>query len=237
MSHSLKRVGAILMKELQDIRTNANVLVMFLLPIFIFLIYKQFMPDYPKSWVLAFSLTMLIGEVAIFVLAMLIAEEKEKRTLEVLMLSPARPLEVFAGKGLLTLLLVVLFTLILVFLSGTGMAGIGPILVGTLLSTVVCIFLGMLVGLLAANQMATGIIALPIILPFILIPFLSTLGDEIVQKISLFIPTYHYYMMITLSISRNLGLTALLPYIGALAGSGLIFLGILQLVYRKKGLE
>ena len=46
----------------------------------------------------AMALVMVGG----FVQAMLIAEEKEKHTLRVLMLSPASSVEVFLGKSLLT---------------------------------------------------------------------------------------------------------------------------------------
>jgi ABC-2 type transport system permease protein len=121
---------------------------------------------------------MLVGEVGTLVPAMLIAEEKEKKTLEVLMLSPAKPVEVFTGKGLLTLVTMLLFAVLVMLIAGTPGAAYPLILLSTILVSVTCIIIGMIVGLLAQNQMATGIIGLPVFLPFIMLPFLSFGGNE-----------------------------------------------------------
>lgn len=84
MSGSVKRIGTILIKELQEFKSNTNVLVVYLLPVIIFAIFKGLINDMPASLTISFSLVMLAGEVCVSVPAMLIAEEKEKKTLNVL---------------------------------------------------------------------------------------------------------------------------------------------------------
>jgi ABC-2 type transport system permease protein len=237
MNSSIKRIGAIFIKELQDIRSNINVLFMYFLPILIFIIFNGLIADIPLSWTLAFSLVMLVGEVCVFIPAMIIAEEKEKKTLGVLMLSPATPFEIFAGKGLLTFLSVMFTALILTLMAGTGLQHLGVILTGTALATIVCVLLGMIVGLISQNQMSTGMIGLPIILPFIMLPYLSIMGNDIIIKIARIIPTYYYFKMVSLGVGQGEGLGSMFPYMGALAGSILIAFALLLLVYRKKGLE
>jgi ABC-2 type transport system permease protein len=237
MNGSIKRIGAILLKELQEFKSNINVLFMYLLPLIIYAIFKGLLSEIPDAWTISFSLVMLVGEVCVFVPSMLIAEEKEKKTLNVLMLSPARPFEIFAGKGLITFLTVMLSAVILSFLAGAEPRHMAVILVGTALATIVCTFLGMIVGLLAQNQMATGMLGLPIMLPFIMLPYLALMGNETIIKISRLIPTYYYFKMINLGMGHEKGLGDMLPYLGALAGGVLISLGLLLLIYRKRGLE
>jgi ABC-2 type transport system permease protein len=237
MSGSLKRIGAILIKELQEFKSNTNVLIMYLLPVIIFVIFKGLINDMPTSLTISFSLVMLVGEVCVFVPAMLIAEEKEKKTLNVLMISPARPFEVFAGKGLITFLTVMLTAVILSLMAGAGLQHMPVILIGTALVTIVCTFLGMIIGLFAQNQMATGMIGLPVIFPFIMMPYLTIMGNETITKIAHIIPTYYYFKMIDLGLSQQKGLGDMLPHIGALAFNMLISFGLLLMIYRKRGFE
>lgn len=237
MNGSIKRIGAIFIKEVQEIRTNINVLFMYLLPVLIFGIYKSFIKDMPASMTIAFSLVMLVGEVCVFVPAMLLAEEKEKKTLNVLLISPAKPIEVFAGKGLITFLTVMLTALVISMMAGADLQNMPVILVATALTTIVCTFLGMIIGLYAQNQMATGMLGLPIILPFIMIPFLTLTGNETMIKIAHIVPTYYYYRMIDLGIGQHKGLGDMFPYIGALLVSLLVSLVLLLAIYRKRGME
>ena len=237
MSGSVKRIGAILIKELQEFKSNMNVLVMYLIPVMIFAIFKGLINDMPASFTISFSLVMLVGEVCVFVPAMLIAEEKEKKTLNVLMISPARPFEVFAGKGLITFLTVMLTAVALSLSAGADLQHMPVILVGTSLITIVCTLFGMIIGLFAQNQMATGMIGLPIILPFIMMPYLTIMGNDTIIKIAHIIPTYYYFRMIDLGIGQQKGLGDMLTYIGALAVSALISFGLLLVIYRKRGLE
>lgn len=237
MNGSVKRIGAILLKELQDFKSNGNVLVLYLLPLIIYGIFKGLIAEIPDSWTISLSLVMLVGEVCLYVPAMLIAEEKEKKTLNVLMLSPARPFEVFAGKGLITFLSAMLSGLLISLLGGAGLRDMAVILVATALAAIACTLLGIIIGLLAQNQMATGMLGLPIMLPFIMLPYLSIIGNETIIKISRIIPTYHYFKMLSLGLGQQKVLSDMLPYVGALAGSVLVSLGLLLLIYRKKGLE
>ncbi|MCX7748354.1 MAG: ABC transporter permease [Clostridia bacterium] len=233
---NVKRVHAIFIKELQDIRSNLNVLAMFLIPIIFTLIYGKLIPDTPKGFGLGFGLLSLMVMVDMFVPAMLIAEEKEKKTLGVLMLSPATPLEVFTGKGLLTFVLTLVSTFVLMAIDQNNWEHLAVILSGTILTSITCMFLGMIIGLLSQNQMATGIISFPIMLPLYMLPMLSQIG-ETMQFLSNLTPTHHYFKILELGIDLNKGFAAILPHLGVIAGSLLMCLAVLLLVYRKRGLE
>jgi len=94
------------------------------------------------------------------------------------------------------------------------------------------------VGLLSKNQMATGVVGMPIYMALLLIPMLGSMGSSTLNKIAKVLPTYYYNDMLYLALSGNEGKKTLLdmmPQVGILFGSIIVALGLLVFVYRKKG--
>ncbi|MFW6378202.1 MAG: ABC transporter permease, partial [Bacillota bacterium] len=57
---SLKRIQAILIKEVQDIKSNSNIMVMYLMPILFTYIWENFIPEMPSGFGAAFGLIFLV---------------------------------------------------------------------------------------------------------------------------------------------------------------------------------
>lgn len=237
MSGSFKRIGAIFVKELQDVKTNVNISFMFFLPVLLALIYDKIIPDMPEGMALAFGLLFLVIMVGMYVPAMTIAEEKEKKTMEVLMLSPSTPTEVFIGKGLLTLVSIMFFSAVIFAACGGKAEHIPVILTGTVLMAIVCIFLGMFIGLLSHNQMATGAIGMPFYLLFIMIPIFGSIGNNIFADIGVVLPSSYYYKMIEMVFTQNAGIGDLLINILVLIVSIIVSFILLLITFKKKGIE
>lgn len=234
MSFSLKRVGAILIKEAQDIKTNMNVLYMYLLPVFMTYLFGSFLPDTPGGFATGFGLLFMVVMIGMYVPSMIIAEEKEKNTLEVLLLSPATTIELFVGKGLLTFISMAITTFIILFVGGTGFQHLGVILPATLIVSIFSIFLGTMVGLLSPNQMSTGLVGTPLYMLFTLMPMLGGMGVDIVENINVVLPTSYYFEMLELAFTENRGIGDLLPQVAVLASSAVAAFALVLLVYRKK---
>ena len=81
MEFSIRRVSALLNKEIKDLSKNMNVSIMFLLPIFFAVIYSNMFGgnSAEKIYIFNLCLGMNIVMVGAFVMAMLIAEEKKIR--------------------------------------------------------------------------------------------------------------------------------------------------------------
>jgi len=77
MTLSFKRIGAILIKEAHDFKTNINILIMYLIPILLAYIYDNFIPGMPRGFALSFGILFLVVMVGMYVPSMMIAEEKE----------------------------------------------------------------------------------------------------------------------------------------------------------------
>lgn len=232
---NLARVKAVMIKEKQDIGKNSNILVMYFLPILMTLIWSRIIPNMPQGFALGFGLLLLVVLVGMYVPSMMIAEEKEKNTIEVLLLSPATPAEVFIGKGALTIILMFFTSIILIIIGGVEIRLLPVILVGTVLTSIFSVFLGMVVGILSPNQMATGVIGMPVYLLLLLIPQLSVLGVEIINQIGKFLPTYYYFELLRLALEQGQGWSSMLTHFLIIIMSIVITFIVLLLVYRRKG--
>ncbi|MEC9488371.1 MAG: ABC transporter permease [Halanaerobium sp.] len=237
MNLSFSRIGAIFIKELQDVRKNTNVVYMYFLPVLLTLLWENFIPDMPEGFALGFGLMFLVVMVGMYVPSMIIAEEKEKGTMEVLLLSPAKPAEVFIGKGLLTFISIIITGIVLLLITGTGSSYMVVIGLGTMLTAIFAIFVGMIVGLIAPNQMATGIIGLPVYLILLLVPQFAMMGVGIMKAIGRFLPTYYFFDMLRLAFDKGQSIDQMMPQLGVLLVSIIVAFAALLLIYRRKGLE
>lgn len=190
MTFSMKRFSAIVRKEIYDAGKNSQVLLMALLPILLSLFYSNM--DSGKEFLAGFTVAMTLTMVGGYVQAIIIAEEKEKHTLRVLMLSPANPLEIILGKSVLTIFFVIAASFVSLLILGTLKGNIGMLVVILLLGTLLCTVLGTIVGLLSQNTPQTSIIGLPVFMLFMMGPILQGfVKNEIVIKTVRFLPTNH----------------------------------------------
>lgn len=190
MTFSMRRFSAIFRKELQDIKANASVLVMAVTPIILAFVYGQM--DAPKEEISTLPTVMALVMIGSFVQAALIAEEKEKHTLRVLMLSPASSLEVLLGKSVLTGLITFAICFIDFAILGVVKGNIALIVVFLIVSIVFFLMLGTAIGLIAKTTASTSVVGMPILFGFLLPPFLGGLiKNEFVTKAIEFLPTKH----------------------------------------------
>ncbi len=233
---SLKRIQAIMIKEIQDIKSNSNIMVMYLMPILFTYIWETFIPEMPAGFGAAFGLIFLVVMVGMYVPSMLIAEEKEKNTMEVLMLSPARPIEIFVGKGILTIFSIIIISFVIALMVGMSPINLLIIIIATTLTSTFAIFVGMIVGLISPNQMSTGVVGLPVYLLLLLIPQLSGMGVTVVDFIARFLPTYYFLNILELTLIEGVKISDLYFHLSIISLSSVIILGVLLYIYRKKGL-
>lgn len=96
------------------------------------------------------------------------AEEREKRTLEAILLTPARPLEVITSRALLAAAVSTLAAAVSVALFQTVPANAGLLWLGFLLSLAFTVTAGLTVGLVAPDQKTAGVLGAPIMIVLLL---------------------------------------------------------------------
>lgn len=200
MEFSLRRVSALFRKEIRDIGKNMNVLLMCVLPILFSVIYtKMFVGngldiDFGRLEVLTLCVGMNLALVSSFVIAMLIAEEKEKNTLRTLLLSGMSPLEFLTGKAFIAILLSEIINVAMFFIIGMNTASLGIFILLTFLVVISMVEIGAMIGMIAPNQMSTGVVGMPVIMILLLVPLFARL-DETIEKIARFLPNYNLNLL------------------------------------------
>lgn len=201
MGFSLRKVSGLFNKEIKDIGKNKNILFMSLLPILYAFMYSkifagQDMGDGPnKVEILLLCLSMNLVLVSGFVIAMLIAEEKEKNTLRTLMLSGVTPLEFLTGKIMITFILSEIINVAMFFIIGMETQYLVKYILVTTLIVLIMIGIGSVIGILSPNQMSTGVIGMPVLMIFLLLPMFARF-NETLSKIAEFVPNYHMNLII-----------------------------------------
>ncbi|MBY0596724.1 ABC transporter permease [Bacillus bingmayongensis] len=190
MTFSMRRVSAIFRKEVQDFKSNSQVLLMAAMPLVFAFIFSRFGQGSGAGLGTIILMTFLF--VAGFVQSMVIAEEKEKHTLRVLMLSPASSSEVLIGKSILTVCITVVICIANLFILDQ-LDGNLPLLGFLFLcGTLLFIIIGTIIGLLASSVPQTSLIGMPILMTlYLAVQFEPLVENKTIKTVIGYLPTFH----------------------------------------------
>lgn len=141
------------------------------------------MTDDLAAYVMSLGVVMNIGMTGIYCTSLLLAEEKEKRTLRVLMMSSVNAVEFFIGSILPAAVSTIFINFLLMPVSGYRMTGNALLIYTgiTVLSTLISTVIGMLVGIFAKDQVSTGTLITPVLLVLMFIPMFGELVDVLAE--------------------------------------------------------
>ena len=164
-----------------------------------------------------------------------IVREKEKGTMEVLLVSPVRPIMVIVAKAVpyLVLAFVILIIILLMarFVLGVPLAGS---LVWILVVSVIYILLALSLGLLISNVAKTQLVALLRSAMVLLLPIVMLSGmlfpvesmPKVLQWISAIIPPRYYIAAMRKLMIMGVGIGAVLKEVAILIGMTVFLLAI-----------
>lgn len=236
-------IYGILIKEAQDIKQNANILMMCILPIILTFAGRYFISEESNLTALIIGLSFLVIMIGMYIPSIIISEEKGKNTMEILLLSPATPTEVLVGKGLITFLAILFTSIILVFIGNIDLVQANSIISLLIITTVISIFsicVGMIIGIISPNQMSTGPIGMIAYIFFHLVPIIiinmGLTKNIIIRVLSSIIPTL-YFLQALEKIENNLGMRDIIYETGIMVISVIVIFFILLKIYKKRGLN
>ncbi|MGE6312902.1 ABC transporter permease [Bacillus cereus] len=235
MTFSMRRFSAIFRKEVQDFKTNSQSLIMMAMPIFFAILYSR--SDNFREVGASTLITMTLVLVGGFIQAMLIAEEKEKSTLRVLMLSPASSIEVLIGKSSLTGVITVAICFINLLILGKLEGNIALLLFIFVLGTLMFTLIGTCIGLIAQNVPQTSTIGLPILMVFLIGDFIAGfVKNEVVTKIVEYLPTRHIGLAVS-GVIKGEGFSAITSNLLNITIWLVAVLAITLFIYKKKQMD
>lgn len=183
-------IKTIFIKEVKDSIKNSTFWIMSLIPIILSLIIcSTSVFAFAKLPLLALFVIIAMMLLAVFIGESL-AEEKEKKTLDVLLISPASINDIIWGKALFGLI-TMLTVSVLVLLLNRGFSGNIPFLfIILLLGSIVSVEGGLLLGCVTPNQRSAGNWG-TIILSLIILPLSLGRMVPFFHRISLILPPFY----------------------------------------------
>ena len=138
-------------------------------------------PEYLNAYVLGMGLVMNLGMCGIYCPSLLLAEEKEKNTLRVLMTSSVNSLEFFAGSVLPVFFITVLINFLLIPISCFAMDGgqLGLFALVSVIASLTSCIIGMILGIFAKNQVSAGTITTPVLLLLVMVPIFGDVVEAL----------------------------------------------------------
>jgi ABC-2 type transport system permease protein len=227
-------IFAIFHKQIKDVLKNTSVLILFFIyPIIAFVMTTAMSEQLGQaSFFISIFGTMHAVFTPIVTSAAIIAEEKEKNTLRVLIMSNVKPFEYLISIGG--------FVFICTLLTGSSFIAIGNyggitalnFILYMAIGCICSIILGLSIGGSAKNMMGANAIAVPFGMLFAFLPMLSSFNKSI-EKLSKF--TYGQQVSNLISTPENIGFS--LDNIAVISVNLLLFLFAFVIVFRRNRLE
>ncbi len=131
---------------------------------------------------------MAMGMVGFLGMPISLVEEKERRTLHALFLTPIRPNELIVGKSLFGLILIIFTVVTMVFINNKWLGDQVYFWLIVLMSSLFCLFLGLLISLLASSQASVNAFGTSLFMIFQLVPNLSQ-TSEVLRRFAWLVPS------------------------------------------------
>jgi len=232
---SSRKINAIYNKNMKGITKNPFIMTSPVAVIAIAFLFMMQLPYYAENYEVTLILNTLISlnvmMSGIQTMSVLIAEEREKNTLNVLVTSTVSGLDFLLAHVLTTATITMVVNVAIYFIVGVDGLALSDYLIVTGVGTIAAITLGATFGLLAKNQAAATTMVMPILMVLLIAPMF-------------FADTFFVENILYYAFTEQMGLAVL-----DLMGDGLnwmrvIFLGgnialfavIFAVCYRKRGL-
>lgn len=193
----MNHITTIFIKQIKDTLKNKSVLIQFLMyPLLTILMENAIhMEDMPEHFFAKLFSGMFIGMAPLVSTASIIAEEKEKNTLRVLMMSNVHPIQYLLGIGIYVLGLCMIGALVFGVCGGYKGAVLLQFLLIMGIGILISIIIGAIIGICSKNQMAATSLTVPVMLLLAFLPMLA-MFNETIAKIAKFFYSQQAFLLI-----------------------------------------
>lgn len=194
---SMRNIMAIIEKQWKDTLKNKEVLIQFMLfPLLtVVMEHAVVLEQMPEHFFVTLFSTMYIGMAPLTSMASIIAEEKEKHTLRVLIMSDVKAAEYLVGVGSYVWLACMLGSIVMAVTGGYRREEFAVYLGIMCMGIFISLVMGAVIGIWSQNQMAATSVALPVMIVFSFLPMIA-LFNESIAKISRFTYSQQVYSLL-----------------------------------------
>ena len=180
-----RKLNALLWLRLQVLISNSSLLATLLMPFGIAVLYNEFMNKNGElsMFLLSTSLTMVLSMGSGYMVSIMMAEDKEKRNLKLLILSGVTATEYTFSMLVLPILIMLLAMIVLPIYLRVDVSGyLVAYVIYLVLATISVIFLNLLIGAVSDTQSKAQVYS---IFPMLIVSFLPiiALQNDTIQKV------------------------------------------------------
>ena len=194
------------------------------------------LPESNGGFLEATGIMIILLITGMFLVPNLMLEEKRTRTLEALLVSPANNNQIAISKTLTGIFYVSIFAILVTAANGYLVLQWGLIILSILLSILVAVSAGLLLGILIENYqrlvIVTQILLIPVILPVLLV-ILSSAVPTWLSGIARWLPSAAIFDLLRISFSNQVDVGQILPRLGVMVTSFVILFGISARLIRR----
>ncbi len=231
----MKNAAIIYRKQIKDTGKNIALLIQFVMFPLMAVIMENTVKidDLPEHFFVGMFAVMHIGMAPLNVTTAIIAEEKDKNTLRVLLFGGVRPLEYLLGIGGFVFSACMLGAVVFALLGGYHGMEFGLFLLIMAAGIIVSMFLGAMIGIRSRSQITASSIMVPTMMVFAFLPMIAMFNETIAK-----VADYAYSQQIQILLNGLSSRTAPEPKsLIVLLLSALIAAGMFGFSYRKCGLN
>lgn len=228
----MNAVCTVFLKQIKETFRNKTILVQFLMfPVLAAIMENTIeINDMPEHFFARLFSVMFVGMAPLTCMSAIIAEEKEKNTLRVLMMSNVKPVQYLLGTGAYILAMCMAGTLVFTMIGDYQGTEASKFLIVMAAGIILSILVGGIIGIVSRNQMSATSVTVPVMMIFSFLPMLSMFNETIEKAARV---TYSQQISILINgndknISDNIMIISV---------NFVLAIVLFWIAYRRKGLE
>lgn len=225
-------ISTVFLKQVRETLKNKAILIHFVMfPILAIIMDATVkIEDMPPHFFANMFAVMFVGMAPLACMSSVIAEEKEKNTLRVLMMSNVKPVQYLLGIGSYIWIMCMVGTVVFTVLGGYSGADAAWFVLTMAAGIVISILVGAIIGIISKNQMAATSVTIPVMMIFSILPMLATF-NETIEKVAVF--TYSQQISVLINNNFESVTDSVLVMAINFAAAAVLFFA----AYFKKGME
>lgn len=232
----MNRTYAIIKKQVKDTLKNKMTLLQFIMfPVIAFL-FTEFVAkvsdELPDAYFVNVFATMYIGMVPLLNMANIISEEREKKSLRMLIMSNVKPYEYLIGVGSYVVFLCTLGGVALGVTGGYAGVELIRFVSVMVIGTVASLLLGSTVGILSKNQSVATALAMPVAMIPAFLPMVALFNEKVASMGKILYTQQISFLVNDLSRSNFTAERFII-----IGGNVFLFMTVFILAYRKVDLK
>ena len=230
----MRNLKAIFMKQILDTIKNRTVFLQFLVfPMITIIMEKAVkLEDMPEHFLVKLFAVMFVGMAPLTCMSAIIAEEKEKNTLRVLVMSNVKPWQYIISVGTYIFIMCMVGTAVFAVLGEYSGAELARFVLSMISGIILSEIIGAVIGIFSRNQMAATSLTIPIMMLFSFVPMLSMFNESIRKFADIIYSQQISYLINGIGTSEVSAKSIIVIAVNFIIG-----IALFAMVYKKKGRE